>query len=870
MPDSSTPQIRAEPPQSAISREMIDACAQEQIQFLGHVQDFGCLLVITTQWVVRNASVNTEAVLGLAPDALVAQRLTDLLPASTMHSLRGKVQVMGRGDEGIRLFGVDVFEDGRAFDIAIHRDGPTFLMEFEPKRSDRVRDPSAVAQSLLPRMVAADTTDDLCAIAADAVWALTGFDRVMVYRFEPDFSGVVVAETLSGATTSYMGHRFPASDIPPQARALYRRNLIRIIADVDAPTHPIVPAQTPSGAPTDLSLSVTRAVSPIHLQYLRNMGVAASMSVSILQDGELWGMIACHHGRGHYVDYETRSAIELFTQLLSYEIGLRADREGRRQSEAALEAHERIALTIESSTTGIPDLPAIAREMEGVFATDGVAMLIGGHYHAAGLVPSRDEFDALMTDLARDGLSRVFTSDNLGLSSPGVVAPERGIGGMLAIPIHSRRGDGVILFRREMTRDLIWAGRPEKERLADGRLSPRTSFSTWREERRGFCQSWSRADLSAAEVMRVSLLEITLRLSSDRDRLSTHRNERQEVVIAELTHRLRNVYTMIAAVMEAGAQDQGDAVRAYAAEMQDRLAAMKRAGDVLTSRDGRTSSLRQLVLDEVRAFGGAGGRLDYRGSDVMLSPGQRSAMTLVIHELTTNAVKYGAFKAAAGRVEVTVSGMADGIVIGWRERGGPNVAPPRRVGFGSALIEQTIPHELGGTVTASYDPAGFEIEMRIPGLAIQPAGRAAPACPHVVQPQGSEAPPEVRLSGRVLVAEDNTIIAMNAAQTLRRLGAEDIVIAPGPDAALAALDAGPGVTFAVLDQDLGGVSSEPVAERLEAAGIPFVMASGLVPDGPDRTGVLGRAVWIEKPYNSEAIAQSLRDHFADRFPPRPS
>lgn len=182
MPDSSTPQIRAEPPQSAISREMIDACAQEQIQFLGHVQDFGCLLVITTQWVVRNASVNTEAVLGLAPDVLIAQRLTDLLPASTMHSLRGKVQVMGRGDEGIRLFGVDVFEDGRAFDIAIHRDGPTFLMEFEPKRSDRVRDPSAVAQSLLPRMVAADTTDDLCAIAADAVWALTGFDRVMVYR----------------------------------------------------------------------------------------------------------------------------------------------------------------------------------------------------------------------------------------------------------------------------------------------------------------------------------------------------------------------------------------------------------------------------------------------------------------------------------------------------------------------------------------------------------------------------------------------------------------------------------------------------------------------------------------------------------------
>lgn len=137
MPDSTTPQIQADPVQSAVSQDMIDACAQEQIQFLGHVQDFGCLLVITSQWVVRNASANSQAILGIAPEALVAQRLTDLVPASTMHTLRGKVQVMGRGDEGIRLFDVDVFGDGRGFDIAIHRDNQTFLLEFEPKRPDR-------------------------------------------------------------------------------------------------------------------------------------------------------------------------------------------------------------------------------------------------------------------------------------------------------------------------------------------------------------------------------------------------------------------------------------------------------------------------------------------------------------------------------------------------------------------------------------------------------------------------------------------------------------------------------------------------------------------------------------------------------------
>lgn len=862
MTESTIPQVAAEPAKDSVTQAMVDACAQEQIQFLGHVQDFGCLLVVTTQWVVRNVSANCGGILGLEPGALVAQRLTDVLPSSTMHTLRGKVQVMGRYDQGIRLFDVAVFEDDRRFDIAIHRDGPVFLIEFEHKRSDRVRDPGAVVQSLLPRLAQGEDQDDLCAVATDAVWALTGFDRVMVYRFEPDFSGVVLAETLTGGGASYMGHRFPASDIPAQARALYTRNLIRIIADVDAPVHPIVPAQAPNGAPTDLSLSITRAVSPIHLQYLRNMGVRSSMSASILVEGELWGMVACHHEQPHYVDYETRSAIELFAQLLAYELGQRARQDEARQRAAALEAHERISIMVESATGDAPDLAAVAREIMDAIHVDGIAMMIGGHYLSEGLAPSRERFGMLMDHVARSGSNRAFGVDSLQQVCLGTVPPESKIGGMLAIPIHSRRSDGVILFRREMTRDLIWAGSLAKMQLPDGRLSPRTSFSAWREQRRGFCESWTPGDLAAAEVLRVSLLEITLRLNAERDRRSTTRNERQEVVIAELTHRLRNVYSTVSAVIESGADGGDPVLQAYVAETQERLAAMKRASDVLTDRGQRETSLRQLILDEVRVYGGsAGDRVEYVGGDVMLSSRQRSALTLVTHELTTNAVKHGALGPAGGRLQVSLGEVKGGIELRWHERGGPAVSAPRRAGFGSALIEQVVPHELGGTVTTSFAREGFEMTMRIPGLSVRPE---APTPAVQLRPAPTSAN-DIRLSGRVLVVEDNTIIAMNAAQSLRRLGAQDVVIAASPDAALSALDDGTPIRFAVLDQDLNGLSSEPVAARLEGADVPFVMASGLMPDVKEVGGVLGRAVWIEKPYSSEAIGQALRAHFGDRF-----
>jgi len=260
-------------------------CDREPIHLLGNVQSYGCLISTSSDMMINHLSENCKQMLGLDPETCVGERLVGLFPDQTVHDLRGKLQLAGTGVT--RLFGYDVLQNGRLFDISIHASAASFVFEFEPKDQTPDRDDLALVQPLIARVKRKDDVLGAAQEAAKALQVLSGFDRVMVYRFAPDGSGEVVAERCVAGVEPFLGLRYPASDIPKQARALYKRSHLRLIADVDGDVSPIVPEKNPNGDPLDLSLSITRSVSPIHLEYLRNMGVAASMSVSILKDGEL-------------------------------------------------------------------------------------------------------------------------------------------------------------------------------------------------------------------------------------------------------------------------------------------------------------------------------------------------------------------------------------------------------------------------------------------------------------------------------------------------------------------------------------------------------------------------------------------------------
>ncbi|WP_176556254.1 GAF domain-containing protein [Rubellimicrobium rubrum] len=829
----------------------LSECAREPIQFLGHVQSFGCLLMMSNDWVIQNVSTNTGVILGLDAHSLVGARLMDHLSPDAMHDLRGKLQTLSSGDESGRLFGVDLLGDGRSFDVALHRVGSSYAIEFESKTGGRKRDDLALVQPLIARVRRCRTVEEMCRAAARGMALLTGFARVMVYRFGPDQNGVVIAESRSDKMESYLGLHFPAGDIPPQARDLYRRSLLRIIADVDAPVFPIIPDRDPEGHPVDLSLSVTRAVSPIHLEYLRNMPVRASMSVSILRMGELWGLMACHHPEPHHIDYETRSAVELFIQLFSYELALCEDQLERDQAGRAHDLHERLVMLFESGVDFASGLDRIAEEIGAVIDFDGLALLSEERYCAQGLAPDEAEFARLERHLARAPAGRVFCTDHLEQACPGAVSPERCIGGLMALPIKRHPRRFLMLFRSEVAQNVVWAGDPTKVVTDKGRIHPRRSFSAWREIIRGHSTPWSPAERRAAEVLRVTLLELVLKLTSDQNLAGQKRSRKQEVMISELNHRLRNVFGLVEGIVS-----QADpAGTPYADEVKGRLRSLARANDQLTRTRRDRFSLADLIRDEVAAFGGPVDRVGIEGGNVLLPAVHGATLSLVVHELVTNSAKHGALSRPEGTIEVTFAPTPQGVEWTWRERGGPPVVRPERVGFGSTLIAQAIPHELGGQARIDYEPEGLNACFLLPTRQVEfVADRALPARRPVLVPAPPQ--PSIRLSGTVLVVEDNLIIAMNAADALRGLGADDVLIAGTIPEALAHIEACP-IALAILDVDLGGQTSAAVAERLKERAIPYLLATGYDAEQAARDSGIPASHVLSKPYSNEGIAEIL-------------
>jgi light-regulated signal transduction histidine kinase (bacteriophytochrome) len=317
-------------------------CDREPIHVIGRVQSFGGLISMSSDWIVNHASVNVKEFIGAAAEELIGKPLRDCFSEQALLLIRSRMPMLASPDAVERVFGVALTGDERLFDLSMHLSGRSIVMEFEPR--DDARDTNYVnyVRPMVERISRADSSQQLCDEAARQLRNLIGFDRIMVYRFAEDDSGVVVSESVKPGMDSFKGLHYPASDIPRQARALYKRNLLRIIADVSDSGAEIIPAINPEGVPLDLSMSGLRSVSPIHLEYLANMGVQASLSISILKRGKLWGLFACHHESPRVLGYEVRTAAELFGQLFSFVLDQKESDEGRDEQERAQSLHDQL------------------------------------------------------------------------------------------------------------------------------------------------------------------------------------------------------------------------------------------------------------------------------------------------------------------------------------------------------------------------------------------------------------------------------------------------------------------------------------------------------------------------------------------------
>ncbi len=837
-------------------------CDREPIHILGTIQPIGFLIALTADWIVARSSANLPEYLNLYPEQIVGHPLADLLPAPVIHDLRNRTAMLRSPDAIERLFDVELTPDAGRFDIAIHMSGGQIVIEGE-RSSGEIGDVTGMVRSMIARL---DQCGDMLSFfreGARQVRALTGYDRVMVYRFAADGSGEVVAEACKPGIGRFLGLHYPASDIPTQARVLYTRNLLRVIADVDATPVPIVPELDEKGEPLDMSLSLLRSVSPIHIEYLRNMGVDASMSISILVDGKLWGLFACHHYSPRCPSFERRSISELFAQMFSMRLESRERQQTVEFERRARDISDQLLGAVASDETLLRDPDWLADILTNAIPADGVGVWLNGSYAFSGITPPTDDFRRIIRALNATAAGKVFATDHIGSL---IVDAEPFAGtaaGLLAIPISRSPRDYVVLFRSEMVRSIRWAGDPHKpvEYGPNGpRLTPRESFEEWKELVRGRSRPFTASELRVAETLRATLIEVVLRLADEASAERQRSGARQELLIAELNHRVRNILGLIRGLIRQ-AQPEEEAVRDFVRVVDGRIHALARAHNQITEDHWGPAWLQALIDAEAAAFTEEGDRILSEGEPVMLNPQAYSTMALILHELVTNSTKYGALSVPGGTVKLNWTCNARGdLLLHWRDINGPLVKPPSRKGFGTTIIERSVPYDLGGEAAMRYAEGGFEADFCIPARHVsKPRDGGAPRIHFPRAPHGHrEEPPTDLLKGqRLLLVEDSLIIALDAEDIATRLGATDVMTAASVDAALDLIAASP-PSVAILDINLGSTTSFAIADALLEREIPFMFATGYGEQAQFPDQHRGRPV-VQKPYTLENLARALAE-----------
>jgi light-regulated signal transduction histidine kinase (bacteriophytochrome)/CheY-like chemotaxis protein len=843
-----------------VERIDLTNCEREPIHIPGSIQSIGFLIALTSDWLVARASANTADFIGRTPEDMTGRPIGDFFPTNVVHDLRNRAAMLRGPDAVERIFDCRIVADGPDFDIAIHFSGGQVVIEAQPGSGEH-GDASGLVRSMITRL---DQCADMTAFfreGARQVRALLGYDRVMVYRFAADDSGEVVAEAAKPGIGQFLGLRYPASDIPVQARALYKRNLLRVIADVNAAPVPVVPTLDERGQPLDLSLSMLRAVSPIHIEYLKNMGVDASMSISIVVEGRLWGLFACHHYSPRCPTFERRSVTELFAQMFAMRLESRERQETVEFERRARDISDQLLGAVASDETLLKDPDWLGDILTNAIPADGVGVWIAGNYAFSGVTPPTDDFRKIVRALNATAAGKVYATDRIASILPGAEVFASSAAGMLAIPISRSPRDYVVLFRSELIRSVRWAGDPHKpvEYGPNGpRLSPRESFAEWKELVEGRSQPFTAPEMRVAETLRATLIEVVLRLADEASAERQQAGARQELLIAELNHRVRNILGVIRGLIRQS-QPTDEAVKDYVKLVDGRIHALARAHNQITDDHWGPAPMQALIDAEAAAFVDESERVVSEGVPVMLNPQAYSTMALVIHELVTNSTKYGSLSGPGGRVTIRWNRNADGdLVFEWLEAGGPPVRKPSRQGFGTTIIERSVPYDLGGAASIDYKESGVEAVFRIPKRHVsEPKNFAGPTIKFArPSPGHPQAPPHKMLEGRtVLLVEDSLIISLDAEDIAGRLGAGHVVTAATVDAALDNIEsAKPDV--AMLDINLGDGTSFPVADRLLELDIPFLFATGYGEQAQLPPDHRGRLV-VQKPYTLENVARAM-------------
>lgn len=702
----------------------LNACDREPIHVPGSIQPYGVMLVADQAGlVILHVAGDIELHLGLRN----WQGLT--VAAALGSDLGGKVAALVRQPMASSGFmGKLVNHADISLDVSAHLSGSDVIIELEPAAIGEL--PASVVLDRLSGAAAnferTASVAALCDRAAIEFRNLTGYDRVMVYRFLDDDFGRVVAEDRRQGMHAFLHHHFPAGDIPRQARALYLRNLVRVIPDIAYQPAQLQPGWTGT-QPLDMSDSSLRSVSPVHLQYLRNMGIRASASVSIVKDGTLWGLIACHHEAPRSIAYDVRAACRSLAGSMAREIKAKEEAEGYRQR-IRLRSFEDDMVALLSRDGSLDDaLSNHLDEMRRMMGGEGVAVMRGHEIITQGVCPGESEIRALAAWLVTRSTQTIFSTANLSAPYPPAVQFQATGSGVLAVTLSAEEPWLLLWFRVEQVEIVNWAGNPHKAAGPDahGPLTPRASFDAWQETVSGHARDWTLPEIDAAMRLRAALLDVQknrrlhelnrqlTKILQDKDVLL----QQNEFLIGEVNHRVQNSLQLVSNYL---------ALQARGSESPELLAALEEArrrisavalvhrrlyrGDHIELVDA-ARYIEELCTDTFAFMGQDWAKhLTLSLSPVTVSTDRAVTLGLLLTELMINANKY-AYAGLPGPIEIVLAQDRTLIHLTVADKGGGKVSFSK--GFGSRIMDGLVT-QLGGKLVYGDNQPGLRTKISIP------------------------------------------------------------------------------------------------------------------------------------------------------------
>ncbi|WP_407309955.1 ATP-binding protein [Pseudomonas sp. nanlin1] len=667
-------------------------CAEEPIHIPGSIQPHGFMIVLDEAISsVLQVSENVQQWLGLAPAAMLGQGLAELLEDGERVAARLRDWP---GDEQHPFhFGEVRFSRGSRLEqpisMMVHSYDGLTIAEFEPVREDVATaygNLYPLVRTFIGRMQEAEDIQELCERAVAEVKRITGFGRVKAYSFDREGNGVVLAEARDPDYPSYLGLCFPASDIPAQARQLYCNNRIRVIENCDYQPSPLVPALNPvTGRALDMSFAALRAVSPVHLQYMRNMGTAASMSISIVVQGQLWGLITGHHAKPHSVEVQTRTACELLGGVLALQVESKL---AHATSQHMLGLRHQIVRLL----SAMADRDSVAEGLlsePDVFMSfvraQGAAIITHNQCHLLGRTPTKMQVEKLASWLASREAGEVFSSDNVGRDIPQLPALAEHVGGVLAVAISQLHSHYLIWFKPEQARTVSWAGQPTKTINPSGALNPRASFESWEQTVRGYSSPWDTLELEGVAELRMATLGIVLRKAEEVAALAgelTKSNKELEAFSYSVSHDLRAPLRHIAGYAELLSDFEGTKLSERGLRFLEHIGESARFAGTLVdnllsfSQMGRSAlhhsdvdlnvlveAIRREMLPDYE-----GRNVEWKVAPLPLVIADAAFLHLAMRNLLSNAIKYTR-KSDPAVIEINAHETAEEVVISVRDNG---------------------------------------------------------------------------------------------------------------------------------------------------------------------------------------------------------